>query len=128
VNIGLANEFARYADKTGIDIYKVIERVRVNGQVIEKVIYVGKTEQDLRKRLRQHLKDPKKPDWRATFAAGDLRIEPIKAGNWTAYEAAVWERHYIKHYEKLNPDLLNDATPIGERKFNKFRDLHIPCP
>ncbi|MBF0673455.1 MAG: nucleotide sugar dehydrogenase [Salinibacterium sp.] len=25
VNIGLANEFARYADKTGIDIYKVIE-------------------------------------------------------------------------------------------------------
>ncbi|MGE3761107.1 MAG: DUF4157 domain-containing protein [Kofleriaceae bacterium] len=107
-------------------IYRVIETKIVNGQKVEVVIYAGKTNQTLGERFKGHLKE--KPDWKAKAESDRLRIELEVEGNWTPFETAVWEKHTIEKYKKLNPELENLANPIGEKSFDKFHDLHNPCP
>jgi hypothetical protein len=98
----------------------------VNGAKVEIVIYVGQTEQTLAQRFSAHLRD--KANWKAKFDERRLRIEPEETGLWTKYETAVWEKHTIEKYKKANPDLENAGNPIGKDKFEKFQDLHMPCP
>ena len=107
-------------------IYRVEETTIVNGAKVTTVIYVGQTEQTLEERLRDHL--AKRPEWRALSDEDRLRIVPVEEGFWTKYETAVWEKHFIVKYKAINPSLENVSNPIGKEKFEKFHDLHMPCP
>ena len=131
-------------------IYVVVDTtqtVTVNGVAKPKVIYVGKTFQgdagDVETRFKGHLAE--KPDWKLREA--DLKVMPVHEylglaypveGNWTRFETAVWEQHFIEvfggkvgehkpnHYGAV---LENDVAAITPEKFEKFRDGfgHNPC-
>ena len=66
--------------------------------------------------LKKHLKEkvPRKADWRQKYDNGQLRIKEIASGNWTDYETAVWEKHFIDEAVNKGYPLVNDlkAHPI----------------
>ncbi|MDO6811261.1 hypothetical protein Q4603_21775 [Zobellia galactanivorans] len=55
------------------------------------------------------------------------KVEIPKKGPLTPYEAHVWEKHLIEESKANGNPLKNKANPIGETKYNKFKDLHNPC-
>ena len=60
-----------------------------------------------------------------SYFANELN-ELVKAGNWTPYEASVWEQHYMeKHGGKVK--LENKINVITEGKYNQYKHLHNPC-
>ena len=97
------------------------------------VVYRGKTVQDtVEQRFKQHLSDDaaKKADWSTKFKESELRIRPIAGGNWTDYETAVWEQHFIDDAVAKGHPIVNDLTspPISENRYNQYKHLHSPCP
>jgi hypothetical protein len=84
------------------------------------VVYVGKTVQGLDVRFQQHINGAH-PDW-----ANGYTIRQAGAGNWTSYESAVWEQHYMDVYGGKTA-LENRALAISEAKYNAFKCLHNPC-
>lgn len=67
-----------------------------------------------------------------------LSVETIHSRECFPYEADIWELHLIERYRKdSNHQMQNDFStpPIGDKKFNKFKDFEIdgakfyfPCP
>ncbi|WKX76190.1 polymorphic toxin-type HINT domain-containing protein [Zobellia laminariae] len=93
--------------------------------------YVGQTKHlDVDDRFDEHLKskDTKKisrENWGKNY---DIR--EVKSGNWTPYEAATWEQHYIEKNGGV-AKLENGRNEITEKKYNKYGDEkygHNPCP
>jgi hypothetical protein len=131
-------------------IYVVVDEsqhVIVNGVRRPRVIYVGKTFQgesgDIEKRFRGHLGD--NPQWRdRQKTISPMPVDeylglsrPVK-GNWTEFEAAVWEQHFIDMFGgkrgsgRTNPyqaQLENEINAITNEKFEMFKDGygHNPC-
>jgi hypothetical protein len=92
-------------------------------------IYIGKTrmnEGDIDARFQKHLRD--KPGWRELEARGVLRpqyeVEPRK---WTEFETAVWENHKIKEYRIRGLELENEAVPVNETTFDRFKRFFRGC-
>ncbi|HKP39138.1 MAG TPA: polymorphic toxin-type HINT domain-containing protein [Pyrinomonadaceae bacterium] len=108
-----ASKFESLA-KIDIEIYRIVDP---KGNVV----YVGQTVQGVDVRFNQHINSPKHPHWKAGY-------KPIRitGGNWTAYEAAVWEQHYIDANGGV-AKLENRINAITEGKYNDFKKLHDPC-
>jgi Pretoxin HINT domain len=101
------------------------------------VIYVGQTvHEDVEARLLEHINDPESalyikrakgsPQIELKDSRNKYRIYEIAKGKWTAYEAAVWEQHFIDYYGRKGT-LLNRRSQISVEKFVLYRDLHNPC-
>jgi hypothetical protein len=71
-------------------------------------------------RFNQHLGDGH-PHWQAGY-----RAERVQGGNWTQYEAAVWEQHYIDLHGGKNV-LENKVNAITEDAYKQYKNLHEPC-
>ncbi len=103
-------------------------RIYIITDIDGKVIYVGKTRHgDVMDRFKEHLRD--KPDWRQRYDQGLInRPQQAHSGDWTDYETAVWEKHFIDQHSQGNV-LENDpkTPPISEAKYNEFKHLHSPC-
>jgi len=100
-----------------------------------RVVYVGQSVQGVDTRLLQHVNDvgsalhipqgdPRRlaPD----FPRNVYRTRAVASGNWTPYEAAVWEQHYIDAHGGVD-NLLNRQNAITPEKFDRYRNLHNPC-
>jgi len=96
-----------------------------------KTKYVGQTNHSsVSDRFDEHSKssDTKKIDrsnWNKHY---DVR--EVASGNWTPYEAAVWEQHYIEKNGGV-ANLENGRNEITEKKYDKYGDKkygHKPCP
>jgi hypothetical protein len=119
--------------KQDVRIYQVIERRLQGGLEIEEPvaveadipIYGGKTVETPEERFAGHLAE--KPDWKAKWKAGKLRIQVVAEGYWDPYETAVWEKHVIEKLRTVNPNIENVANPISEESFETFREQHVPC-
>jgi hypothetical protein len=111
------------------EIYKVTD-VKTG-----KVVYVGQTYRGVDQRLLEHVDDPKSalyvpedsprrksPDFPKNVYASNSVAE----GDWTRYEAAVWEQHFIDSNGGKDR-LLNRQDAITPEKFQKYRNLHNPC-
>jgi hypothetical protein len=85
-----------------------------------KIVYVGKTIQGIDARFEQHIATAH-PQW-----AKGYKPKFLGKGDWTTYEAAVWEQHFIDVYGGISV-LENRQLAITERKYNKFKTLHDPC-
>jgi hypothetical protein len=125
------DESSNFADTTkkSAKIYEIIDSS--SGKDV--VVYRGKTVQDtVEQRFKQHLSDDaaKKADWSTKFKERELRIRPIAGGNWTDYETAVWEQHFIDDAVAKGHPIVNDLTspPISENRYNQYKHLHSPCP
>lgn len=95
-------------EKAITQIYGVIENVT------QKVVYVGRTTRSIETRFAEE-------EWGDGYHA--IRLE---RGNWTSYEAAVWEQHYIDA-NGGKAVLQNVNNAITEAKYAKFKPLHNPC-
>jgi hypothetical protein len=85
-----------------------------------KVVYVGRTINGRDVRFDQHIGDGH-PHWKNGY-----KVELAQVGNWTQYEAAVWEQHYID----LNGGkdaLENQVNAITEDAYKQYKHLHNPC-
>jgi len=85
------------------------------------IIYIGKTFQgepgDPKTRFGQHVVDKK--HWKAI--EDRLTIEPVKHGNWTPFETAVWEQHFMAMYRRdSHSDLQNAVAAITKENFEEF--------
>lgn len=109
-------------------IYAIVEKSTAT------VIYVGKTFQgesgNVVTRFTGHKST--KPSWRAR--AADLEPVMLQEGNWTEYETACWEQHYINEFggpRSDNPQshLENDINAISREQFNAYKEGygHNPC-
>lgn len=100
-----------------------------------RVVYVGQSIQGVDTRMGQHVSDPSS----ALFVPEEspLRADPnfprnvyqttsVASGEWTRYEAAVWEQHYIDSNGGKGR-LRNRQDAITQEKFTKYRNLHNPC-
>jgi hypothetical protein len=115
--------------KTLTKIYVVVD----TRESPPKVIYVGQTIQggtdDVVKRFEGHLRT--KSAWNAI--KDHLRPELIHSGQWTPYEAACWEQHFIDQYggaRSVNPStpLVNEVRAIDEDSFRRYHTaLQNPC-
>jgi hypothetical protein len=92
-----------------------------------KTVYVGKTIQGGSKRFSQHAIEK-------GLDKSKFKLKILAKGNWTAYEIAVKEQHFIKkHGTKTAKSLgkyahvFNKINAISEKKFLKFFDLHKLC-
>jgi|GEM_PF-6594771 len=100
--------------QTLVEIYEIVDR---SG----KVVYTGQTDQGVIKRFQQHC--AKKPHW----IANGYTPRSVRSGNWTPYEATIWEQHYLdKHGGKQK--LENKINAITPGKYAKYKNLHNPCP
>ena len=107
--------------KCNSEIYGIYDNVT------EQIVYVGKTVQTNAERLAQH----------AAEKGLDLNrfdIRTLDDGNWTAYETAVKEQHFIKKHGTQIPKLtdefahvFNKINAVTERKFIKYFGLHKLC-
>ena len=107
--------------KTPTKIYTVTDPK--TGQVK----YVGQTiHPTVEQRMTEHLEHPNKAHWERD----NYRITEVKDGNWTPYEASVWEQHYIdKNGGKAK--LENARVEITKKKYDIYKDPkygHNPCP
>jgi hypothetical protein len=106
-------------------IYEVIDRA--TGQAI----YRGKTFQgdrgDPEVRFADHLK--KKPKWNERLPDGTPRYAPelLHRGEWTLFEAAVWESHFIQQGLKKGLALENTGVPLKEQTFRKYKSTFRGC-
>jgi hypothetical protein len=100
-----------------------------------KVIYVGKSVNGADGRLIQHVNDPSSalyvpkdsPLRKApNFPANVYTSEPVRSGNWTKYETAVWEQHFIDQHGGTS-SLRNRINAITPEKFELYGKLHNPC-
>lgn len=100
---------------------KYTEIYEVYDPKTKEVKYVGQTTRGTETRWQEHLtKDHL--DWKTK----GYRVRIIEKGNWTPYEASVWEQHYIeKHGGKVK--LENKINVITEGKYNQYKHLHNPC-
>jgi hypothetical protein len=129
-NGGDDEKTSNFADTTkkAAKIYEIVDTS--SGDPV--IVYRGKTTQKtINDRFKQHLKDEagKKSDWQQKYDNLKLRIDLVDQGNWTDYETAVWEKHYIDQGLKAGYPLVNDlqAHPISEQKYNQYKHLHNPC-
>jgi hypothetical protein len=131
-------------------IYVVVDhsqQVIIDGVSRPRVIYCGRTFQgeagDVTTRFNGHLRS--KPHWRVRQA--HLEIMPVHEylglaraveGNWTVFESAVWEQHFIAFFggktgqHRANPFqavLENDVNAITPRQYALHRNGygHNPC-
>ncbi len=104
--------------KNNVEIYTVTDKAT------GKVVYVGQTVQGKDVRISQHAAEGGlKAEW-DNPKKFDTKV--VDSGNWTPYEAHVWEQHHLeKNGGKAN--LLNKKNPITKAKYDKFADLHNPC-
>jgi hypothetical protein len=91
------------------------------------VKYVGQTiHPTVDQRMAEHLEHPNKAHWEPD----NYKIREVKSGNWTPYEASVWEQHYIdKNGGKAK--LENARDEITKKKYDIYKDPkygHNPCP
>jgi hypothetical protein len=116
------------------------------------VIYVGKSIQGVDTRFEHHLSDPKSavhdyinnPNSKGYIPDNDpLRKDPnfpknlmdniiesrsVRSGEWTRYETAVWEQHYIDQHGGVNGGkLINRINAITPEKFVLYSEMHNPC-
>jgi hypothetical protein len=114
---------------------------RVTDPATGKVLYVGQTvlqngtQAGVEKRLLQHVDDEASAlfvKWdsplrkASDFPANLYRTTRVTGGNWTAYEAAVWEQYHID----LNGGkgaLKNEINAITREKYDLYKNLHNPC-
>ncbi|MBY0588907.1 GIY-YIG nuclease family protein [bacterium] len=82
--------------------------------------YVGKTTQGIETRFQQHI-NTNHPEW-----ANGYSFRQLANGDWTPYEAAVWEKHYMDVYGGKNA-LENRQVAITEAKYNRFKSSFNPC-
>ncbi|MBC9797863.1 polymorphic toxin-type HINT domain-containing protein [Sinomicrobium weinanense] len=99
--------------KKNTEIYEIVDTQT------QEVVYVGQTTQGTNTRFEQHVNEK---GWDPS------RYQPrtVKEGNWTPYEAHVWEQHYIEKNGGKDK-LLNKKNAITEAKYDKFENLHNPC-
>lgn len=122
------SNFAKTNKKKGA-IYRIVDLSF--GKPV--TIYIGQTFQENPEKrfLDGHLKDkhPKKADWVKKYKENSLKFLVIKPGNFTDYELAVWEQHYIDVELAKGSPLVNDLStpPISKEKYKKFKSLHDPC-
>jgi hypothetical protein len=133
-------------DTFATDIYEV--RDLNTGEVI----YVGKSVQGVDTRFDHHLNDPKSavygyinnpnskgyippddplrtaPDFPKNLIDTFLESKRAESGDWTRYETAVWEQHYIDKHGGLNGGkLINRINAITPEKFVLYSQGHNPC-
>jgi hypothetical protein len=114
--------------KKSAKIYEIVDSS--SGQ--EVIVYRGKTTQgNVNQRFTQHLKDDvaHKSKWQEKYDQGQLKIIVIATGNWTDYETAVWEQHFIDQAVAKGCPLVNKLAvpPISKEKYAEFKHLHDPC-
>lgn len=112
--------------------------------VAYQVIYVGKTFQgeDPMDRFEQHLKEGEtraqsgqktsKQDWRKLYDQGHIVVVEINGGNWTEFETAVWEQHYITmlggpktqgNPNRDNTALENKRNELTRETYDEYRNV-----
>jgi hypothetical protein len=108
------------------------------------VVYAGKTWQEtIEQRFKTHHKGWTDPPFKVVEIEDPFRAR-VKPGKMTAYETAVWEKHYIEQYRLQNEangikfnvngqqnSLMNDpkANPIGEEAYKDMKkySFNRPC-
>jgi hypothetical protein len=113
VGILVHNSGFETTNKTATEIYLVKDP---SG----KVVYVGRTVNGIDVRFNEHLGDGH-PHWKAGY-----RYERAAGGNWTQYEAAVWEQHFIDAHGGKTV-LENKVNAISEESYKQYKQLHDPC-
>jgi len=83
-------------------------------------VYAGQTVNGVEQRFKEHLGDGH-PHWKNGYTK-----KAEFSGNWTPYEAAVWEQHYIDLNGGKNA-LENKVNAITEEAYIKYKPLHKPC-
>ncbi len=111
--------------KNNVDFYRVVD---ADG----KTVYVGQTQQGINTRFDQHIAEgSKKGNFKSEWGNPEKfkveKVEIPKKGPLTPYEAHAWEKHLIEESKAAGNPIQNKANPIGETKYNKFKDLHNPC-
>jgi hypothetical protein len=100
------------------------------------VIYVGQTNKTtVEARLKEHLNDqgsvlcvrePGGPPIQLTDPDNIYSIKEVGRGDWTPYEAAVWEQHHIDR-NGGKAKLLNRVDAITPDQATTYRNFHNPC-
>jgi Pretoxin HINT domain/Annexin len=107
-----------------------------------KVIYIGKTYQgsqgDMMKRFAQHLAEAgdnaAKARWQKLEREGKLKKTVIRAGEWTEFETAVWEQHYITlnggpqtqdNPKRKTTTLENRRNEMTEETYRRYKDAAL---
>jgi hypothetical protein len=107
-------------------IYQIVE-VLPDGS--KRTIYIGKTRQggldDITTRFEQHI--AKKPAWKKLYDKGLLYPETVAEGTWTEFETAVWEKHHIDKLRSQGIELENDAEPVSDVTFKKYKSNFKGC-
>jgi hypothetical protein len=116
------------------------------------VIYVGKTIQGSDTRFEHHITDPKSavydyinnptskgyippdhplrqsPNFPKNLIDTMIESKPVRSGEWTRYETAVWEQHYInKNGGVGGGQLINRINAITPEKLVLYSKGHNPC-
>jgi hypothetical protein len=111
------------------------EIYEVRDQKTGKVVYVGKSTVGTEDRLLQHVNDPdsalhipKDSPLRSNpnFPKNVYTSDPVADGNWTKYETAVQEQHFIEQNGGKTA-LRNKIDAITPEKFELYKNLHNPC-
>ena len=89
------------------------------------VFYIGKTVQTLAQRFQGHIDE--KLDWAKRYANKEIAIREVTKGNWTKFETAVWETHYIFKALRAGLVLENIDIPVTESTFKKYRRNFRGC-
>jgi len=127
-NISVAEFHTFFVGETGVLVHnsgfenmaRTTTQIYAIRNAANEVVYVGKTIQGLDVRFQQHVNSAH-PEW-----ANGYRIGQLEAGNWTPYEAAVWEQHYMDTHGGKTV-LQNKQLAISEAKYSQFKSLHNPC-
>ena len=113
-------DFSNLTKSSGL-IYQIYD----SSSGSEKLIYVGQTFQPAQNRFTGHLNA--KPNWKRKYQAGQLRIQTVKRGSWTFYEASIWEKYYIDKAKSEGWKLQNIPDPISQESYEKYKKFHDPC-
>ncbi len=92
----------------------------------KEVKYVGQTDRDVQERFKEHCKEGKKKGNHKKNWQNKYRAREVKSGNWTPYEASVWEQHYIEKNGGKGK-LQNKRNEISKKKYDKYKYKHNPC-
>jgi hypothetical protein len=82
-----------------------------------KVVYVGQTDQTIKQRWAQHLREKPWLD-RTTH-----KIRRKRSGKWTPFRTTAYEQHYINKYGGVGK-LRNKINAMTRAKYNKHKGLH----
>lgn len=128
--VGTTNLLVHNQKKTSkfdVTAKKEIRIYEVYDKKTGEVIYVGQTDKiDVEERFKEHYtegerKGNHKKDWKRK-----CKIREVKRGNWTPYEASVWEQYYIEKNGGKGK-LQNVRNEITEKKYSKYSSKHNPC-